>query len=66
MAKKIGLLLGPVFFLFFFFFPCHGLPPKAEIVLGLATWMVVWWITEAVSISVTALLPLAIFLYLIL
>ena len=61
MVKKIGLLLGPIFFLFFVFFPFHGLPPKAEIVLGLATWMVVWWITEAVSISVTALLPLVIF-----
>ena len=61
MTKKIGLLLGPLGFLFFILFPLGELPPKAEVVLGLAFWMVSWWMTEAVSISVTALLPLVIF-----
>ena len=32
-----------------------------DIVIATALWMVVWWITEAVSISVTALLPLLLF-----
>jgi len=61
MTKKIGLLLGPLGFIFFILFPLGELPPKAEVVLGLAFWMVSWWMTEAVSISVTALLPLVIF-----
>lgn len=61
MAKQIGLLLGPVLFIVFTFFPFVELPPKAEVVIGLATWMISWWITEAVSISITALLPLLIF-----
>jgi len=30
-------------------------------VIAVAAWMIIWWITEAVSISVTALLPLALF-----
>ncbi len=29
--------------------------------IAIAAWMIVWWITEAVSISVTALIPLALF-----
>lgn len=29
--------------------------------MAVAVWMVIWWITEAVSISVTALLPLVLF-----
>lgn len=61
MAKQIGLLLGPILFFLFSFLPFIELPPKAEVVVGLAAWMIAWWITEAVSISVTALLPLVIF-----
>ena len=61
MAKKLGLLLGPIIFFIFILTPIQQLPPKAEIVIGLGLWMVSWWITEAVSISVTALLPLVIF-----
>lgn len=34
---------------------------KGDAVLAVAVWMVLWWITEAVSISVTALLPLLLF-----
>ncbi|MEL6811546.1 MAG: DASS family sodium-coupled anion symporter [Bacteroidota bacterium] len=30
-------------------------------VIAIAAWMILWWISEAVSISVTALLPLALF-----
>ena len=34
---------------------------SANTVIAVALWMVIWWITEAVSISVTALLPLLLF-----
>ena len=32
-----------------------------RITLGIMIWMAVWWLTEAVEISVTALLPIALF-----
>jgi sodium-dependent dicarboxylate transporter 2/3/5 len=42
-------------------FPFGTLSFEATAVLATALWMVSWWISEAVSISVTALLPLIIF-----
>lgn len=60
--KNIGLFLGPlVFILFFFFIPINGLNPEAKSVLSCALWIAIWWITEAVSIEVTALLPIVLF-----
>ena len=61
MGKQIGLLLGPSFFILLQFLNLDGLSSQAITVIALAAWMVCWWITEAVSISVTALLPLVIF-----
>ena len=61
MGKQIGLLLGPSIFILLQFLTLDGLSSKAITVIALATWMVCWWITEAVSISVTALLPLVVF-----
>jgi len=61
MAKKIGLLLGPLLFLIFYNLPFEMLNAEADKVIAVAIWMVTWWITEAVSISVTALIPLTIY-----
>ena len=61
MGKQIGLLLGPSLFIFLQLLTLDGLSSQAITVIALATWMVCWWITEAVSISVTALLPLVLF-----
>ena len=61
MTQKIGLLLGPALFLALHALPIELLPANALTVVALAMWMISWWITEAVSISVTALLPLVIF-----
>lgn len=61
MSKKIGLLLGPVLFLAIYFLPVEILGEAADKVLAVAAWMVCWWITEAVSISVTSLIPLTFF-----
>lgn len=61
MSKKIGLILGPLLFALTLFVPVENFNHQAIVVIGLAAWMVCWWITEAVSISVTALLPLVIF-----
>ncbi len=59
--KKIGLLAGPIFFLILFNLPFELVNEAADKVIAVAAWMVIWWITEAVSISVTALIPLTIF-----
>lgn len=61
MAKKSGLLAGPLLFLLLQQGSLFALSSDATLVVALAFWMVTWWITEAVSISVTALLPLVVF-----
>ncbi len=58
--KKIGFFAGPLLFLIIFFLPTT-LAPLTQSVIAVATWMVSWWITETVSLSVTALLPLLLF-----
>ncbi len=59
--KKFGLVAGPLLCAVVIALPASLISPLADKVLAVASWMVVWWITEAVSISVTALLPLAFF-----
>ncbi|MDB4171784.1 DASS family sodium-coupled anion symporter [Flavobacteriaceae bacterium] len=60
-SKKVGLFLGPVFFLLILLWPQPLLSTQGDAVIAVALWMVTWWLTEAVSISVTALLPLLLF-----
>ena len=60
--QKIGLLLGPLLYIFIAFgVSPEGLPPRAQAVLAVTLWMAVWWVTEALPIAVTALLPLVLF-----
>lgn len=63
LSKKIGLILAPILFLLLINLPFDIISdkPAANGVIAVAVWMVIWWITEAVSISVTALLPLVLF-----
>lgn len=57
-ARRIGLALGPLAFaLTALMQPPAGMPPGAWLVAGLVFWMAAWWMTEAVPLSVTALLP---------
>ena len=62
LPKIIGLILGPIVFVILNVLP-ELIPgnPAANAVLATAGWMIIWWVTEAVSISVTALLPLLLF-----
>lgn len=60
-SKKIGLLAGPLVFLFVLYLPIVVVSEQGDRVIAVAVWMLIWWITEAVSISVTALLPLLLF-----
>lgn len=60
--QRIGLILGPVLFLVMLSLPTPpGMTPEAQQVAAVALLMTVWWISEAIPIPVTALLPLALF-----
>lgn len=59
---KIGLLLGPAVFLFILLFV--DLDPNNPLVTRMAAiivLMAIWWITEAIPLSATALLPIVLF-----
>lgn len=60
---KLGsLLAGPLLFtLILIFVPDTFISPGANKTLALAGWMILWWITEAVPIAATALLPMILF-----
>lgn len=59
---NIGLITGVVLFLLVFWLPMpDSMTPEARRVLAVGLLMAVWWITEAVPIPVTALLPIALF-----
>jgi sodium-dependent dicarboxylate transporter 2/3/5 len=60
-TKQLGLLLGPLLFLSSFLISEPLISPIGDHVIAVAIWMITWWVTEAVSISVTALLPLLLF-----
>jgi solute carrier family 13 (sodium-dependent dicarboxylate transporter), member 2/3/5 len=58
---RLGLIAGPVaFFLLVFLFDIPDLRPEAKVMLGLTVWMAAWWISDAIPIAGTALLPLVV------
>jgi solute carrier family 13 (sodium-dependent dicarboxylate transporter), member 2/3/5 len=58
-SKKIKLLAGPlaalIIYIFFDLVPENPLVTKMAAV---AAWMAIWWLTEAIHLAVTALLPI--------
>ena len=60
--KRIGLVLGPLAFVLVLALPTPtGLDPAGQAVAASAVWMAVWWVSEAVPIPITALLPIVLF-----
>lgn len=60
--QNIGLLLGPILFaLTLLFVSPEGMSREAQAVLASTLWVAVWWITEAIPIPVTSLLPIILF-----
>ncbi len=61
-GKNIGLIIGPVLFLLLLLIPSsEHLPQNAVYVLAIAALMATWWITEAIPIRATAMLPIFLF-----
>jgi sodium-dependent dicarboxylate transporter 2/3/5 len=70
-VKRIGLFGGPLLgVLCFFLLPLRyatgpeqwvDFPQAGRATLGLMAWMAAWWLTEAVDIEATALLPIVTF-----
>jgi len=62
MKQKIGLIIGPGLFLLVLAFGAfEGLSGAGRAVMASTLWIAVWWITEAIPISATALLPIILF-----
>ncbi len=60
--QRIGLLLGPLVFFLFCFLPLpEGLGKPGMMVAACTCWMAIWWLTEAVPIYLTAMLPLILY-----
>lgn len=60
--QRIGLVLGPLMFILIkYVLHPEGLDESANAVLASTAWVAVWWITEAIAIPVTALLPIVLF-----
>jgi len=60
-GKTIGLWLGVASFLLLMAFPIDPSNPEASRLAGVALLMAVWWVSDAIPLFATALLPLVLF-----
>ncbi|MFC0524242.1 SLC13 family permease [Pontibacillus salicampi] len=60
--QRIGLLLGPLLFILsLLFFQPESLSMEGRAVFSSTLWIATWWITEAIPIPATSLLPIVLF-----
>ena len=62
MAKRLPTVLGPLLFAATMLLPLPAdLAPAARATLAITAWMATWWVSDAVPMAVTALLPTLLF-----
>ncbi len=62
LPKVVGIFVGPILFIVINLLPAPELiGAQGWKVISVALWMIVWWMTEAMPIPVTALLPMVLF-----
>ncbi len=62
MRQRIGLLLGPLLFISILLLPApEAMSPAAQRLAAVTVLMATWWISEALPIAATALLPIVLF-----
>jgi len=59
--QQIGLVLGPALFTGSVFLAPFNIPPSANAALASTLWIAAWWVTEAIPIPATSLLPIVLF-----
>lgn len=57
--RTIGLFLGPVIAVAVFILPLRSLSREAHSLAAVISWVVIWWVSEAIPIPVTAVLGAA-------
>jgi len=62
LYRRVGFVLGPILFLLVLLVPnLFGMPEAAQKMGAVVLLMATWWVTEAIPIPATALLPLILF-----
>jgi sodium-dependent dicarboxylate transporter 2/3/5 len=62
LRNRVGLVLGPLLFAAILLAPSpQGLSPAGQAVGATTAWVATWWITEAIPIPATSLLPIVLF-----
>lgn len=60
--RQFGLVLGPLLMILLFLLPQpESMSPQARAVAAITLLMAVWWISEAIPMAATALLPIVLF-----
>ncbi|MDF9746865.1 SLC13 family permease [Natrinema salsiterrestre] len=62
LRQRIGFVLGPLLFGLIFLSPTpDGLSAAGKAVAAVTAWVAVWWMSEAIPIPATSLLPIVLF-----
>ncbi len=62
VRQRTGLWLGPLLFVILLIIPTPAeMSPEAQRILASTAWIAAWWISEAIPIPITSLLPIVLF-----
>ena len=59
--RQLGIVLGPFLFAGILLIQPAGLTTGQTAILAGTAWVIIWWVTEAIPIPVTSLLPIVVF-----